>query len=431
MKLMLLREKISQRLQNYEVSDKMYLNGGCGFMLLQFKFKNHKCFYDETVLDLTATQEKRHIDTTFEINGNRVLPLIEIHGANASGKSSVLEALNFMFSIVKTSNRFDINSDLPTIPFVFSENSKKENSEYEISIVINDYEYRYGFSMNRNGFQEEWLYKKKFSLTTKARQKVIFERAKDTVNFGKSYEKYKKIWRLFSHNIGLGTNKLLILESIATKEEQGDLRDVYDYISKFSFEIEDDFHNKFSVDILTQNDLLYKKFQKIVNDFDPCLVGIKIDKVNDDVDKLYKISGVHKNIDNDNYTLIPLQDESDGTIKMFNILPAILRNLKVGGLLCIDELDVQLHPLLFRKIVSMYKDKEINKNHAQLIYTAHSTFLFNSDDLRRDELYLVEKNTLGKSHLYSLSEFRNLRMDADYEKKYLTGQFGAIPFEDE
>lgn len=116
---------------------------------------------------------------------------------------------------------------------------------------------------------------------------------------------------------------------------------------------------------------------------------------------------------------------------MFNIMPTILKNLEIGGLLCIDELDVKLHPLLFKKIVNMYQDKSVNKHNAQLIYTAHSTFLFNSDDLRRDEIYLVEKDLSGKSKLYSLSEFKNLRVDADYEKKYLTGQFGAIPYKDE
>ena len=112
-------------------------------------------------------------------------------------------------------------------------------------------------------------------------------------------------------------------------------------------------------------------------------------------------------------------------------MPAILKNLEIGGVLCIDELDVKLHPLLFKKIVNMYRDKTINKNNAQLIYTAHSTFLFNSDSLRRDQLYLVEKDSLGKAELYSLSEFRNLRVDADYEKKYLSGQFGALPYDNE
>lgn len=400
-------------------------------MLLQFKFKNHKCFSDETVLDLMATQEKRHMSSTIDINGNKILPVIEIHGANASGKSSVLDALQFMFDMIKMSSRMDINKELPTVPFAFSEEKRKENSEYEISILLNDYEYRYGFSMNKNGFEEEWLYKKKFSATTKASQKIIFERYKDNIEFGKSFEKYKKTWDLFGNNTNINTSKLLILSNVAIKEENGDLRDIYNFINKFNFKIDSILNSQVSINILSQDDLLYKKFQEIINEFDSCLLGIRIDELSDESgNTAYKISGVHENIDDHkSKVLIPLHGESDGTVKIFNIMPTILKNLENGGLLCIDELDVKLHPLLFKKIVNMYKDKKINKNNAQLIYTAHSTFLFNSDDLRRDQLYLVEKDLQGKSKLYSLSEFRKLRVDADYEKKYLTGQFGAIPYD--
>ena len=169
-----------------------------------------------------------------------------------------------------------------------------------------------------------------------------------------------------------------------------------------------------------------------IKNFDPSLNGIEIKKQEDENNKnYYLIYGKHQNIDNEDSTvLIPLEQESEGTIKIFNILPNILYNLENGGVMCIDELDVQLHPLLFRKIVLMYQDKKINKKNAQLIFTTHSTFLLNSETLRRDEIYLVEKNKQGKSNLYSLSEFKNLRVDADYEKKYLTGQFGAIPFQD-
>lgn len=408
----------------------MYLQGRCNVMLLQFKFKNHKCFYDETILDLVATQEKRHMNSTIDVNGNKVLPVIEIHGANASGKSGTLEALNFMFKMIKMSSRIDINQDLPTVPFAFRDEAREENSEYEISVVLNDYEYRYGFSMNKNGFDEEWLYKKKFSASSKATQKVIFERCKEKVEFGKSYEKYKKTWDLFRDYMNANTNKLLILSNVAIKEEQGIFRDIYNFISKFNFRIESVFQQQVSIKILHQDSLLYEKFQKILNEFDPCLLGVEIEELSDDSgNKTYKISGVHKNIGGKGRTLIPLQKESDGTVRIFNIMPMILRNLEVGGLLCVDELDVKLHPLLFKKIVNMYQDSTINKNHAQLIYTAHSTFLFNSENLRRDELYLVEKDSFGKSKLYSLSEFKNLRVDADYEKKYLTGQFGAIPYE--
>lgn len=407
--------------------DKM-IDERCCCMLLQFKFKNYKCFYNETILDLTATGEKRHINTIIDINGNKILPVVEINGANASGKSSILEALGFMFNLIKTSSRVDINKELPTNPFAFSTKARTQNSEFEISICLKDYEYRYGFAVNKDGFAEEWLYKKKFIASSKANQKIIFERIKNKVVFGKSFEKYKKIWDFFGNTTEVNTNKLLVLSNIAIKEEKGILRDIYDYISKFSFKIESVLNDEVSINILSQDSVLFKKFQKIINDFDPCLHGIDIKKIKD-VREYYKISGIHKSIDNDSEILIPLQNESDGTIKIFNIMPIILKNLELGGLLCIDELDVKLHPLLFKQIVNMYKDRNINKNNAQLIYTAHSTFLFNSNDLRRDELYLVAKDLSGKSVLYSLSDFRGLRFDANYEQKYLTGQFGAIPYD--
>lgn len=400
-------------------------------MLLQFKFKNYKCFYKETILDLTATQEKNLISTILDVNGNKVLPIIEIHGANASGKSTVLDALHYMFNMIEMSNRIDVNKELLVTPFAFSDKSKNENSEFEISVVLGEYEYRYGFSLNKNGIDEEWLYKKKYFVNTRATQKIMFERCKNKISFGNTYKKYKNIWNLFKNNTDFNTSKLLILSIIAIKEENGIFRDLYNYIVKANFNAESIFNQQKSIDILNQNSSIYSQFEKIVNKFDPCLLGINIDEQQDNFgNTFYNVSGVHKSVNkNQNNILIPLQNESHGTIKMFNIMPTILLNLKNGGLLCIDELDIKFHPLLFKKIVNMYKDRETNKNNAQLIYTAHSTFLFDSSDLRRDEIYLIEKDSLGKSILFSLAEFQNLRIDADYEKKYLTGQFGAIPYE--
>jgi len=399
-------------------------------MLLQFKFKNHKCFYDENVLDLTATQEKRHLETTIEVNGNRILPVIEIHGANASGKSSLLEALNFMFSFIRKSSRADVNRSIRTKPFAFSDKTLKMDSEYEISLCLGEYEYRYGFSVNRNAFTEEWLYKKKFSNSSRVVQKVIFERVNNDVEFGPSYDNYRKTWDLFGHSLNNNTDKLLILSTAAIKEQTGELRDIYDYICKSNYRINNFFDEDTSIDILTQNDIVYDKFQQVMRDIDPCLLGVKIEKVDEDSDdESYTISGIHRNLENPKETiLLPFGHESAGTMKIFNILPKILWNLELGGLLCIDELDIQFHPFLFKRIVNMYKDKEINKNNAQLIYTSHSTMLFNNKDNRRDQLYLVEKDELGKSKLYSLSEFKNVRIDTDYEKNYFAGNFGAVPF---
>ena len=397
-------------------------------MLLQFKFKNHKCFYEETVLDFLATKEKRHLESTVSINGHNILPVIEIHGANASGKSSLLEALMYMFDTIKNSNRIDVNKDLLVFPYAFSESAKQKNSEYEVSLYLKDYEYRYGFSVNKNGFDEEWLYKRKFSKNNKTVQKIIFERSKNNIYFNPTYSQYEKAWKLFDE---INTKKILVLTSVAIKEKNGILREIYDYICKFYFKIDSILDNQTVINLLSKDNSLYNKFQEIIKEFDPCLLGVNVDEVtNITGSKELRLYGVHQNIDDDKKTFIPLHLESAGTFKILSIMPIILKNLEIGGILCIDELDTKFHPLLFKKIVNMYNNKKINKNNAQLVFTAHSTFLFNSENMRRDELYLVEKDKFGKTQLYSLSEFRNLRIDADYERKYLTGQFGAIPYDE-
>ena len=226
-------------------------------MLLQFKVKNFKSFYDENVLDFVATQEKRHIETTFEKNGYHVLPILAIHGANASGKTSILEALNDMFYFIRNSYKMDVNELFPTKPYAFSKKTLKENSEFEISLCINDYEYRYGFSINEESIEEEWLYQKKFSFKTKASQKIVFERFRDEVTFGSFFQKYQKIWELFKN---VNEKKLFILSSIALKEEDGIFRNIYDYISNCSVKIERYFNRNRSINILNQNGVLYQKF---------------------------------------------------------------------------------------------------------------------------------------------------------------------------
>ena len=393
-------------------------------MLIQFKVKNHKCFYDENVLDLSATMEKRHSEEIINLNGLELLPVVSIHGANASGKTGILEAINFMFTLIINSNKIDVNENLPTIPFTFSEKAKSENTEYEISLCLNDYEYRYGFTINKMKFDEEWLYYKKVSQDSRIKEKKIFERF-DKVEFGNEFKKFEKIWNLYK------SNKLLILNTLALKEESGVFRDIYNYIFKFRYKSDKVLNKYISIDILSKNSSVNKKFEAILKEADPCLLGINVEDigVDENGERKYAIYGVHRSNDKsiEKYYL-PFEGESNGTIKIFNLMPSILLNLEYGGLLCIDELDTKFHPLLYKKIVNMYKDKKINKNNAQLIFTTHSTFLFNSEDMRRDELYLVEKNSEGKSNIYSLSEFRNLRFDADYEKKYLSGEFGAIPF---
>ena len=119
--------------------------------------------------------------------------------------------------------------------------------------------------------------------------------------------------------------------------------------------------------------------------------------------------------------------ESEGTKKLFSLSGPLIDTLKSGDVLIVDELDARLHPLLTREIVRLFNDPEQNRNNAQLVFVIQDTNLLDNQLLRRDQIWFVEKDRQGASYLYSLAEFK-VRNDATYEKDYIQGRYGAIPF---
>ena len=145
-----------------------------------------------------------------------------------------------------------------------------------------------------------------------------------------------------------------------------------------------------------------------------------------------KIDAIHKIAGSDKTASIPLEEESDGTLKMFALYPALQDALETGGLLCIDELNARLHPLLVRSFLITFLDPKINKNHAQIVFTTHDTWQLSNNLLRRDEIWFTDKAEDGTTTLYSLADFVDkdgdkIRKDESYEKNYLLGKYKAIP----
>jgi AAA15 family ATPase/GTPase len=146
-----------------------------------------------------------------------------------------------------------------------------------------------------------------------------------------------------------------------------------------------------------------------------------------------KVTTLHKKYDSDNkFKSITLLDidthESEGTKKLFALAGPILKILKEGKTLIIDELDARLHPLLTEAIIRLFNSNETNPNNAQLVFTTHDTNLLTNKLFRRDQIWFTEKNKVGATDLYSLAEFKGVRSDASYEKDYIAGKYGAIPF---
>ena len=119
-------------------------------------------------------------------------------------------------------------------------------------------------------------------------------------------------------------------------------------------------------------------------------------------------------------------NESEGTQKLFELSPYIYDAIREQEVIVVDEFDARFHPLLTRKIVELFNSTE--NQGAQLIFTTHDTNLLSSNLLRRDQIEFVEKDRFGASHLYSLVEFKGIRKTASFEKDYIQGKYGAIPF---
>ena len=121
------------------------------------------------------------------------------------------------------------------------------------------------------------------------------------------------------------------------------------------------------------------------------------------------------------------EHESEGTKKLFSLSGPLVDTLRRGDVLIIDEFDARLHPLMTKEIVRLFNDPLRNPKHAQLVFATQDTSLLDNQLLRRDQIWFVEKDRQGASYLYSLAEFK-VRNDATYEKDYIHGRYGAIPY---
>ena len=128
-----------------------------------------------------------------------------------------------------------------------------------------------------------------------------------------------------------------------------------------------------------------------------------------------------------------LKYESDGTQKLFNIIPYVIIALTQGSLMVVDELDAKLHPKLLKFIIMLFKNPDINKNNAQLIFTSHDISTMKSSVFRTDEIWFACKLEDESSDLYSLYEIRDengnhIQPSAAFDKQYLEGRYGADPY---
>lgn len=395
-------------------------------MLIAFNYKNFKSFKNENRLDMQATALKEHEYNVVKMKNVNLLTMAAIYGANASGKSNVLQAFEYMKKMILINNDSMEYSQIKE-ENIYSFMMNKYPISLEVEILSKDGKiYKYGFESLNDKIKSEWMYEKKIN-----KFYTIFERKENSVSM-KSNNKNNRY-----DNLDDKTLFLSIYSKIDRKNS--DFNNVYqwfidtDYLDLDNTKIENFINNTISTKIL--NDSNYKAgLQNFISALDLGIEEIKT--IPGSMNDLPKSNGVVKievlyKVENNKIKSLPLELESDGTRKMIYLFDYLIGALKKGMTLFIDDLDTKLHPLLTRYIINLFHNKEINISNAQLIYTTHDVTNLNKETFRRDEIWFTEKDNSGVSEIYSLSDYKidnvKIRNDATFNKDYLTGRYGAIP----
>ena len=395
-------------------------------MLIRFSFKNFKSFKNENCLDMEATSIKEHESNVAKIGNGEYLKVSAIYGANASGKTNVLQAFNYMKRRILISDDTEKKSPIDERNiYSFMINDEPIALEVEI-LARNGKIYKYGFEVLKDKIVSEWLYEKKIN-----KYVTIFER--ENTNISMPNNKMSKL-------INVDENTLFLNLFSKISKDNEDFYNVYNWFVNSAYldlgnpDFERFINKRVSLKILS--DEKYKEtLLNFIKTFDSGIVGIKTTP--DSIDAIKNNNGVidveviHRG-ENGKLKALPFYLESNGTQKMFHLFDFFIDALNKGMVLFIDELDAKLHPLLTRYIINLFHNSETNKNNGQLIYSTHDTVNLNKETFRRDEIWFTEKDNDGISKMYSLSDYKiddekKVRNDATYNKDYLTGRYGAIP----
>jgi uncharacterized protein len=440
-------------------------------MIVEFSVANFRSIKEMQTLSFVATAINEHEQThTFEANDKvRLLKSVGIYGANSSGKSNVVKAMWAMLNFIRYSF-----GDKPKLreqiqPFKLNTETRNEGSFFQIVFLLDKKTYRYGFVYDKGKVTSEWLFG-----TANTNEVMYFTR--NGIDFDINKERFKE-------GIGLEAK---------TNDKNLFLNVVHEFNGIITTQIHEQFLYKllivrgndtvmesFLSDLsrnMLENDttkVYLQQFMSIADaelmdirkneEFDPKVffekkLGKKFDEeaISGDFNILFKdvdfqnhiesafVSGNPFEVTNQNQIIsqkklfdknnnevglveMDFEDEaSDGTKKMFRYASTILNYIENGGILVIDEFDARLHTNLTRNIIKLFNSNK-NKS-AQLCFVTHDTNLLDKELLRRDQIYFTEKNLRGETSLYSLNEIKGVRNDASFEKDYIKGKYGAIPF---
>jgi AAA15 family ATPase/GTPase len=408
-------------------------------MLVQFTVENFRSIKESVTFSMVSGSNNKI--NMFDVRNYQLLSSAVIYGANASGKSNILNAFNFMKSMVLNNSKIMQSTDrLPHEPFRLSTDTENASSTFEVVFFQHGIKYRYGFEADNTTVFSEWLFSDE-----KGKEARLFFRDSD-----KNPEMYINPDK-FTEGKGLKVlpNSLFIWKC---DQEGGEIAQAIlvwfknvnllhgmkpsNYLNYTIRQMESDEFRKELVKLVKAadlgiRDLIVDKKEISKSDFEKTVPNIPpvesssfkigLHAIHEKFDEKGNASGL------ETFNLTG-NDESEGTKKFFCLSAPFIDTLKNGRILIVDELDASLHPMLTMALLSLFNNPSINKMNAQLIFATHDTNLLNQNIFHKSQIWFTEKDLFGATHLSSLVEFKNVRPEADIKKHYIQGKFGAIPY---
>jgi len=413
-------------------------------MLVEFRVKNFRSLRDEQVLSLVASTDKTLLDTHALDTGLKASPHLlrsaVVYGANASGKSNLIKALQYMRGVVLESAALQPGQTFDRLhPFRLNAISGSLPTEFEVTFILDGVRYQYGFAMNTQRIvSEQLLVYKAFKPQRWFERHFDAESGKDVYEFGPSLKGAKNLWE------GATRPNALFL-SMAVQLNSETLRPVFDWFANrlVIFNEQSPLSPQFSVQMLKQ-EAQRKAICEFLRAADISIADIEVatkqamvqsirfdlatGKREEDAGEQAVDEVRFHHITEHGKAVFDLMDESSGTRNLLFLTGPILDILNKGLTLVVDELDTSLHTLLVQALVRLFHRPEVNTGGAQLVFTTHDTSLLDAYGLfRRDQVWFVEKRPDQSSYLYPLLDFRPRKNEA-LERGYLQGRYGALPF---
>ena len=419
-------------------------------MILEFTVENYRSFYGKKTLVLEADKALKECSETnlFACSKHILLRTLALYGANSSGKSNLVSAMYTMARCILLSVRLNDNEELEYDPFLLLTDNERPTM-FEVIFLKGEYCYRYGFRYNLERIVDEWLFRK---TTPRSKEQMMFVRNEEGIcveekNFpeGIGYEEKINDNRLFlslcqqlggeisrqvlswfqsDFNVisGLNNQQYRSYSKLFFHKKEQSSVDALEFFKKLRLGFNSILTHEEEPNIPSDLTIeLRAMFQKEIQG----KKSIELDSVHN----IYSDKG--KVVSSVNFSFE--ERESSGTNKLFDLSGPIFDTLYTGATLVIDELDAKMHPLISQYIIELFNNPETNPKNAQLIFTTHDTHLLSQKILRRDQIWFTEKDSQEQTDLYSLMDIvlpdgTKPRNDANYERNYIAGRYGAIPY---